>query len=102
MRHETILKREDKSQVKITIRLSVDAYRNDDPEWKVTIEHKLPRKRTWLGFNTDDYKWRGLEFGSQEREDYVHKWELQYVTDEEILQSKFAMWESIKPKQESE
>lgn len=97
MRYEHIIKREDKSHVKVEVRFSADRYTGNKGEYAVEIYHKAPKKRTWVGFNTDDYTWRGLPFGSQEREDYEMTWKLKYVTEEEIREAKELCWLSFKP-----
>lgn len=96
MRYEKVIKREDKSQVKIVITLAFERLRQDY-EYRVDVEYKLPRKRTWVGFDTDDYTWRSLGWQSEERKVYELAWQLKYVTEEEIQKAKLECWERIKP-----
>ena len=94
MKYEKVIKREDGSQAKIVVTLTVEDFRQGY-EYRVGVEYKLPRKRTWIGFNTNDYTWRG--FNTDERKAYELAWKLKYVTEEEIQQAKLECWESIKP-----
>lgn len=97
MNYEHIIKREDKSSVKIVVSLRIDSYTGRKPEYKVDVYHKAPRKRTWIGFDTNDYKWRSIPFGSEERKAYEDAWMYQYVTPEEVAEAKRLCWLSFEP-----
>jgi len=71
---ETIIKREDGSRIKITVRFIAADYKSHH-RYSIGIEYCLPRKRR---FNYVPYT-------------------AQLVTDSEILQAKLLFWESLKP-----
>lgn len=97
MHYSHIIKREDKSSVKIEVRFNHDRCRDKRGTYLVEVYHKAPRKRTWVGFDTNDYTWRCIPFGSDDRQDYEDDWKLEYVTLEEISEAKKLCWLSFEP-----
>lgn len=93
MKSELILKRPDKSQVKITADFWAD---RRGFGWGIHVQTKGPGKRKWCDFtDTNDYSYRKLSM--TERSEFVKASQLEVVTEEEILQAKMKLWESIKP-----
>lgn len=76
MDYEKIIKREDGSRVSITIRLHIERYRPSF-EYEIYVASCEKSKRTWHFINPDKI--------------------FDYVSNDEILQAKMALWESIKP-----
>lgn len=96
MRYEKIIRREDKSRVKITIKLesahlSVPfAYTIEDVE---TCHY---RKRKFQSVvDVDSFHYRRLNI--KRRKEYRQKEFAKHVTPEEILQAKMELWEKLKP-----
>jgi len=96
MKHSKTIKRPDGSKVCIDVRMIADSYRNEMPEYRVTVSHCLPRKRNfYFVVSTDSYEWRKLD--SNGKRDYEIKKYLEYVTLDEIQAVKLELWEMIKP-----
>ena len=72
-KQETILRRDDGSRIKITVRFISADYRSPH-RYSVGVELCQPRKRTFNHVFTDSY-----------------------ITKEEIHQAKLSFWESLKP-----
>ena len=94
VRFEKILRREDGSRVKVIIIWSSSSNR-DYPRYHVIVERCAKRKRTWLDVTYEDYR-----FSLLSREDKHRKRRediLKAVTEDEILQVKLELWETLKP-----
>ena len=93
MRHETILKREDKSSVRITAKRYLEGQK---PVYYVIVEVKGFRKRNWSSLELgDDYTYRGKSM--KDRKVMQMGEYLKHCTISEIHQTKLKLWEKLKP-----
>lgn len=76
MDYEKIIKREDGSRVSITVRLHIERFRQSF-EYVIDVASCEKSKRTWYYIKPDNI--------------------FDYVSNDEILQAKMELWESIKP-----
>ena len=94
---DTILKREDGSQVRISVKILEYWSRNGSFDYRTEVSIRESGKRKWVdAVNTHSWAYRQMSLG--EREEHLEKEKLNYVTKEEIYQAKINAWESIKPK----
>ena len=77
MRHEKIFKREDGTQVQISITLSVETYR-DSHRYEPQVRCKYKGKRTWISPLLEDT--------------------FKFTTPQEIQEVALELWEQLKPK----
>ena len=95
MRHETILKREDGSQVKISVTLYINST-TEKPEYNISVTTRGKGKRNWLGcIDTDIWTYRQMNL--QQREVFRMEQYLKHVTPAEIKAAKLEMWHKLKP-----
>jgi hypothetical protein len=93
-RLEKMIKREDGSRIKIIVEIFNVNY--GSLQYKSSVLHCDKGKRTWRGtFNSDDYEYRGLSM--DDRRKFEYESQLEFVSDQEILQAKIELWESLKP-----
>jgi len=93
MNIEKIIKRKDKSRVKIGVTLHVDAR---GPIWSVWVAFCPPGKRKFIPVDlSNNYQWRGLNMADRAKATRTEQ--LKHVTEAEILAAKVELWESLKP-----
>lgn len=96
MRKEYILKRDNGSRVKIVAEFGEGYYSGIG--YRTSVYTCEKGKRTWKpSFDSDCYKYRGLNM--EERKRFRHQSQYDYVTEEEIHNTKVMLWESLKPRQ---
>lgn len=92
---ELILRRDDGSRVKIITCLSVDGFRGYS-EYRCEVYICQPKKRTFVDVvDSDCFRYRKLSM--EHRVFYKNKKHLDYVTAEEILEAKKAVWQMLNP-----
>jgi nucleoside-triphosphatase THEP1 len=99
LKSEKILRREDGSRVRIIVRAG--EYRMTSFKYMTEVHVCKKGKRTWFSvtdINSHEYR----RLSSDERDSYVRQKQLEVVTEDEILQAKLKLWETLKPKKESE
>lgn len=95
MNHEKIIKRADKSSVKIITSLIV--VWGNSIRWESDVYIKAPRKRIWKAvYSTCDYMYRKLSLA--DRKIYALNKGLEHVTKEELFQARLELWEKLNPK----
>lgn len=83
MHFEKVFVREDKTKVKVDVRLHLD-YSGE--YWTYSVAYLPPRKKNWIyPHSTNDYLWRRLDANG--RKEYEMNIYLQYATKEEILET---------------
>lgn len=93
MKHEKIIRREDKSRIKIKVSFFSD-FRGNSYLCSVLTCPKGKRKFV-NAVVTDD--WNRRKLSMNEREVYDHRQQLKYVSEQEILEAKLELWEKLKP-----
>jgi hypothetical protein len=93
-KHEVILKRNDKSRVKIVVSFS-PTRRYDEYEYRVQVWHCLPRKRKF--FDTHKETWEFQKMSMEDRQEHILLSYWDYVTVEEVEAVKLALWEKLRP-----
>ncbi|MCK4704592.1 MAG: hypothetical protein KAT90_03850 [Gammaproteobacteria bacterium] len=92
---EEILKREDGSRVKIVVELFEPSHRTFEYRFHVYTCKK--GKRTWMGLvDSNNYSYRTL--GMKECREFEIAESMKIITDDELLNAKLSLWESLKPK----
>lgn len=93
-RHEKIIKRKDGSRVRIIVDLIDFSYGN--PTYRAIIHICEKRKRTWRStFDSNCYAYR--ELSMEERRKHEHESQLKFISEDELLQAKLELWETLKP-----
>ena len=96
MNHEKIFTREDKSKVKITVRMWMDGFGSSGLKYDIDVSTKAPKKRLWNTINfSDDYTYRALSMSG--RRIFLKEQQLRIVSAIEIHEAKLEAWELIKP-----
>lgn len=95
MNTETIIKRENGTQYKISVNLYINY--SDKAKWTVSIVTREKGKRKWhhLQDTLSDYQFRELSMENQRA--HIQENYLRFITKEELLNVKIKLWESIKP-----
>jgi hypothetical protein len=92
MQKDLILKRDGGVRIKIIVTLSY--YRGPEYNWEVLICQ--PKKRTFKpAVDTDSWEYR--ELSVKDRVDFVKIKSLKFVTTEEVLKAKKALWNLLDP-----
>ena len=92
---ELILRREDGSRVKITAHFYVDGFRGCS-EYRCEVYICQPKKRTFVDVvDGDCFRYRKLSM--EHRVFYKNKKHLDYVSKEELLEAKKAVWQMLNP-----
>lgn len=96
MKQESIFKRENGDKVMVIVDLYIPS--NGSPEYRVQVATCGKGKRKWVYHNcTDDYLYRSLPFGGEDRKEYKNNFFLTFATADEIATAKTALWMSLKP-----
>jgi hypothetical protein len=96
LKYEKILKRDDKSRIKIEINFFYLA--SYDFRYEVAVYRCEKGKRKWINCcNTDSYIY--LRLNMSERKEHEEQANLMHVTKKEIYQAKIQAWERIKPEE---
>ena len=92
--YEKIIKREDGSRVKIFVDLFDVRY--GELAYRTSASTCGKGKRTWYGsFDSNHYMYRQLSM--EDRRTYEHESQLDFVSEDELLQAKTELWEKLKP-----
>jgi len=96
-RIETIIKRDNGLRVKIIMEIR-ENYHGYGSRYHWCIATCEKGRRTWLPvYDDNDFKFRALPFGGQEREDYIYKKQLEVVAHMELADVAMKLWEQMKP-----
>lgn len=99
MTHEEIIKREDGTQYKITVKISLPFGQN--ASFCHRIETRGKGKRKWESLPEPNFILNLTAMTHAEalkaRDDIKRENELKYVTKEEIYTAKLTLWEQMKP-----
>lgn len=96
MKHETIIKREDGTQYKLTVEISIIHYEGNF-RYYFSILTKQNGKKKWVDVpdTLHDYQFRSLSI--EDREKHYAENALRFVTLEEIYNAKLELWNKLKP-----
>lgn len=98
MQHEKVFKREDGSQVKVTVMFGNNGalYGVIIPYYKFDLEVKCKGKRLWKRpYSIDDYDYRRLSHS--ERLQWLINEKMKYVSKEELHGMYVELWNMLKP-----
>ena len=99
MIHEEIIKRDDGTQYKITVKISLPFGQN--ASFYHRIETRGKGKRKWESLPEPNFvrNTQGMTHAEKVKmmDDFKRENELKYVTKEEIYTAKLSLWEQMKP-----
>lgn len=94
MKLEKIFERSDGSRVKMIVSLSLNFYENTH-EYLVTLFYTKGKGKVFHQLECDSYTY--LRLSKEERKAYEVKKLLEYVSPQELLETKMELWELLKP-----
>jgi hypothetical protein len=92
MRHEKIIKRDDK-RIKICVMVSIGS--NEKTPYKTSVAWSELGKRTWHNVTEDSRDFRKLSSEEKQKVDLQNQ--LSLVSEQELLDAKIEAWQKIKP-----
>jgi hypothetical protein len=96
---ETVIKRPHGLKVKIVVRLSLAHYNGGSVIWEPDVFICKAGKRYWHPVaDTNSPEYKSLPLIGFDRKQWVRLKQLQYVTEQELLDAMLKFWEKIKPK----
>jgi hypothetical protein len=97
MRHDKIIKREDGTQYKICVEITIDSYTRGVIRYDIHVLYRDKGKRKWHNIpdTIGDREYGRLSMDG--RRIYNNDNHLRFITNKEILEVKLELWKLLKP-----
>jgi len=96
-KHEKIYKKEDGTQYKIEVDLSLTNYIGVEHEYNITLRMRLKRKRVWKELTDTLSDWEFRTLSMEDRRIHVYENIKRHVPENVIRTAKLELWQKLKP-----
>ena len=97
MRHEKIIKREDGTQYRILVNVSVSYMSSKPVMYDIGVDYRLKGKRSWVQLPDTIYDFQFRSLSMDARRIHTEKNMLRFLSKEEIYEAKLEAWQKLKP-----
>jgi hypothetical protein len=94
---ERVLKRQDGTQYKIMVSLTITGYDSKSYSWKFQVFYRNKGKKNWLTIPYDLPEYRLRQLSLKEQRDYINNNYFNFVSKEEVIEVMNQYLETLKP-----